>query len=210
MTESKIYHDLPDVNSKLLTEFGLTRSEIILIAQEAVAGRTSAVPHEPRTAPGVLAYFAGTKGLRDVSVPKGYVADDTNNIASVVNPKTGIQIIYQNVDSAAISSVEPKAISAKGPASQKMVAHSTLNMFPALEKEDQQKINRQTWYLCVCMNGEDVRVEISKPYSIDNGQFSGFIERIFIVKMGEWTDPESFSSDEAPAQDFDIQVTKKK
>ncbi|ANW05328.1 hypothetical protein LMTR13_05805 [Bradyrhizobium icense] len=62
------------------------------------------------------------------------------------------------------------------------------------------------------MNGDDVRAELSFPKRIEDGQFKGFNERIYIIKAGEWASmmPQVIDGDEGPAQDFEINVTRKR
>ena len=42
------------------------------------------------------------------------------------------------------------------------------------------------WYLCIYDNGSKVRAELSRPIEFTAGYISKFIERIFILKDGDW------------------------
>ena len=62
----------------------------------------------------------------------------------------------------------------------------------------------------VYINGDDVRAELSFPKRIEDGQFKGFNERIYIIKPGEWLSMIRKTDDNTPpAQDFEINVTRK-
>jgi hypothetical protein len=78
--------------------------------------------------------------------------------------------------------------------------------------EKYQRENAALWYLFVHINGDDVRAELSFPKRIEDGQFKGFNERIYIMKSGEWASmmPKVTADDEGPAQDFEINVTRKR
>lgn len=202
-----------EVGSRL-DQFGLTAGELIEVVKRAVAAKASFVLNFPRNAAGQLSYIHGTGGLRDVLRPKGWEIDCTANIEATYNPKTGMKIVFQNADSACLDARDPKAISDKGPAATRAVDLGQGNLFPELDVEDERRTARENaslWYFCVYINGDDVRAELSFPRSIEEKQFKGFNERIYIIKPGEWARimPKR-DDDEAPSQDFEINVTRKK
>jgi hypothetical protein len=60
---------------------------------------------------------------------------------------------------------------------------------PEVAPEAIEELNASVWFLCVSANeddDEDVRAELSLPAAILNGNFKGFLERIFIIGDGEW------------------------
>ncbi len=65
------------------------------------------------------------------------------------------------------------------------------------------------WYFCVSVNCDDVRAEISLPTGIVGGNFKGFIERIFILRGGDWADIRVKDGSEADAVDFEPVITRK-
>ena len=81
------------------------------------------------------------------------------------------------------------------------------------EEDERQRAreNASLWYLCVYINGDDVRAELAFPRSIEERQFKDFKERIYVIKPGEWLSivPKEVDN-EPPAQDFEINVTRKK
>jgi hypothetical protein len=85
--------------------------------------------------------------------------------------------------------------------------------FPEYDVEDQDKRKKENaalWYYCVHINGDDVRAELSFPKRIEDKQFKGFNERIYIIKPGEWESMIPKADDNEPsAQDFEINVTRK-
>jgi hypothetical protein len=198
-----------------LDQLGLSAPELIGVVHQAVAAKAGFVLNHPANAAGQLSYIYGTGALRDVLRPKGWQIDRTGNIEATLDPKTGIKIVFQNADSACDDGRDPKAISGKGPAARRAVDLGQRNLFPEYEAEDREKHLRENaalWYLLVYINGDDVRAELSFPKRIEDGQFKGFNERIYIIKAGEWASmmPPVADDDEGPAQDFEINVTRKR
>lgn len=201
-----------EVGSRL-DELGLSASELIGVVHQAVAAKAGYVLNQPLNAAGQLSYIYGTGALRDALRAKGWLIDRTGNLEATYDPETGIKIVFQNADSACVDERDPKAISDKGPAASKAVDLGQHSLFPEFEAEEQAKCKQENaalWYLFVHINGDDVRAELSFPKRIEEGQFKGFNERIYIIKPGEWASMMPKTDDsEPPAQDFDISVTRK-
>jgi hypothetical protein len=196
-----------------LDQMGLSASELISVVHQAVAAKANFVLNHPLNAAGQLSYIYGTGALRDTLRPKGWVIDRTGNIEATFDPKTSIKIVFQNADSACDDDRDPRAISDKGPAAVSAVDLGQHSLFPEYDAEDQakrKKANAPLWYFFVYINGDDVRAELSFPKHIEDGQFKGFNERIYIIKGGEWAAMMPKTDDtEGPAQDFEINVTRK-
>jgi hypothetical protein len=196
-----------------LDQLELSASELIGVVHQAVAAKANFVLNHPLNAGGQLSYIYGTGALRDALRTKGWEIDRIGNIEATYNSKTGMKIVFQNADSACEDGRDPKAISDKGPAAIKAVDIGQSSLFPEYDIEDQEKRKRENaslWYLFVHINGDDVRAELSFPKRIEDGQFKGFNERIYIIKPGEWLSMMPKADDAAPpAQDFDISVTRK-
>lgn len=216
MKSSAIYKDAVDANLKL-SEFGITKQELIRVPLAAIAAYNESVSIDPISAKGLLMYIHGTRAIREVLLPKGWQVDRTDNIESTYHPELGVKIIYQNSNTAAISSQDPQAICNKGPAARRIVELSQGCLFKEWEEEriinlkkETSKANAQIWFLCVHVNGDNVYAELSCPESIEDGKFSGFSERIFILGPGEFESLDlDKMNDDLEDQDFDINITKK-
>lgn len=169
-----------------LMELGLTEEALIRIVSKAVAAYNSSVHMDPVSAARINAYNMGTRAIRQELLPKGWKLDRTDNVESTINPVTNIKLMYQNVDSAADRDREPKAISKKGSAINKMVMHSQLDFCDLWGAEFQPPQVSEVWFLCVYINDGVIQAELSCPSNIIRKQFNGFIERIFLVKAGDW------------------------
>lgn len=197
-----------------LDQLGLSAGELIAVVQQAVAAKADFVLNHPLNAAGQLSYIYGTGALREILRPKGWQIDRTDNVEATFDPKMGIKIIFQNSDTACEDGRDPKAISDKGPAASRAVDLGQGNLFPEFDAEDRERNrleNAALWCLFVHINGDDVRAELSFPKRIEDGQFKGFNERIYIIKPGEWAAimPNPVTDDSGSAPDFEINVTRK-
>ncbi len=217
MLPAVITQDEIDVERRLQDQFGTARADWIAVAQAAVGARNDATAFDPANAGGLFAYIYGTRSVRDLLVPKGYDVCRQDNVEATYSAHRGLKVIYQTGDSAADALHSPRAISAKGPASSRIIEASQPSLFPEWEEEQRRELNAQlaqekaeTWYFIVSMEGGDVRAELSRPYPLADGQFSGFSERIFILKPGDWSDLMSVDVGGGDVlQDFEINVTRK-
>jgi len=212
MAADRIIAESHEVASRL-ERLGLTMSELVGVVHQAVAAKAAFVLNHPLNAAGQLSYIYGTGAVRDVLRVKGWQIDRTGNIEATYDPKTGIKIVFQNADSACDDSRDPRAISDKGPAASKAVDQGQHSLFPEYDVEDEakrKKDNAALWYLFVHIDGDDVRAELSFPKRIEDGQFKGFNERIYIVKPGDWARMIPVVDDiEPPMQDIEVDVTRK-
>lgn len=210
MAQTKVVVEEVEVRSRL-ADLGLEKSEIKNIALKAVTARNEAVSIDPNNTPGMLAHIYGTRAIREEYLPKGWRQDDANNIPSTYSTERGVRLIYQNTDRACDESIDPKAVSGKGSASSRLVESGQRYLFEYMEQEDQDRgVGLPTWYVCVAANGDEVAVELSCPVAIDNNQFRGFSERIFIVNPGDWDGPDPRTDDdEQDEQEIDVNVTRK-
>jgi len=175
MLDSKLFKDAEEVKSRL-SDFGVSTDDLMKIVHAAAGGRNSSVSNDPKAAGGYFAYIYGTRALRDVFLPLGWKRDRHDNIESVINQADGVKIIFQNVDNAADPLRTPKALSGKGAAAARIIDFSqpTLTNFSeTFPKDDgkEQNINTSVWFFCVSVDGGNVRAELSRPYSLEGGQF---------------------------------------
>ena len=66
------------------------------------------------------------------------------------------------------------------------------------------------WHLCLSTNEDDIRAEISLSKGVEGGNFSGFIERIFLLKKGEWSNFSIIPEDRREVVEFEPIVIRKK
>lgn len=217
MQPCKIIKEEIEVDARL-AEFGITREDALRIVRAVVVAHNDAVPFDPVTASGLFRYIYGTRAVRETfcAGARSWRVYRVKGIESAYDPASGRKIIYQSVDVAAVEGRDPKAISEKGKAAAQEIADSTLYLFPEMEREwrDAEDDARRyqeaaAWHFCVSINGDDVRAELSLPRAINDKNFAGFIERIFILREGEWGGDMILEDDEGPAEIDEPIVTKK-
>jgi hypothetical protein len=211
MLATRIYAEPVEVEDRLAL-FGVTREDFFPIVQQVVAARADTIALDSKMNAGMKAFLAGLRHTRLLFVSKGYVPDDTKNIESSVHPETGVKVIYQNVDLACSVARGPKAISAKGSASDRMIENAQGLLFdlediPELYQSSDIDAENSVWFFCVSVDGDDVAAEFSRPARMKNRNFDRFIERILIVQPGEWAVREV---DQSPtADDYEFSMSRK-
>jgi hypothetical protein len=213
MLATRFYMEPREIDARLVP-FGVTRPELLRIVAAVVAARADAVENDPATAEGQFAYIFGTRFLRSLFRMKGYLLYRWHNIEGVERADKSLKIIYQNVDLAAVWLHNPRALSAKGSGSDRVIDSAQGNLFTPEQLASAQavkfgQIDTGVWYFCVSVNGDDVRAELSLPTRIENDNFADFIERIFIVGDGEWGDLMAKPKADAGPAEFEPVVTRK-
>lgn len=191
MIPARIYNEEWTVDARLNETFGVTRQQLIQVVKEVVGARADAVENDPITAAGQFAYIHGTRNVRALFRTRGWNLFRKDNIELVRHPERDLTISYQSVDLAASETHSPLAISGKGAGAERAIEEAQLSLFAPDELERPVSlapatINTGMWFFCVSVMDDDVRAELSLASGVSGGNFKGFIERIFVVKKGEW------------------------
>lgn len=204
----------PDV-ARELEALGLSVEIVSQIAEAAAAAKAEALPIDPISSPGTLAYIHGVRRIRRLLLPKGWRMARSGNVESTVHDKLGIQLLFQNVDRAC-SNDNPQAISKKGAGSRSLVQAGlqgelfAKNQPTSLGKLGQKPI---VWLVCVSSDKNGVQAEVSCPDLFDGEQFQDFSRRIFVVndkldpQVTDKIKPED--SGDSGAEDFEVLIAKK-
>jgi hypothetical protein len=214
MIPARIYNEEWTVDARLAETFGVTRKQLTEVIKEVVGARADAVENDPITAAGQFAYIHGTRNVRALFRTRGWNLFRKDNIELVRHPERDLTISYQSVDLAASETHSPLAISGKGAGAERAIDEAQLSLFVPAELERPvprvpTTINTGMWFFCVSVVGDDVRAELSLASGVSGGNFSGFIERIFIVKKGEWDSIRLGSESDPDAVDFEPIVVRK-
>jgi hypothetical protein len=205
MLVPKLYATEWEIDRRL-TPFDVKRGDLIRVVQQTIAARSDAIELDPPGTPGQLSYIYGSRHLRLLFQSRGWLIDQAENIASVLHPTLGTRIVFQNVDLACSPFRSPKAISGKGPAADRMIDAAQGRLFDdhelpeAVRSSTRSKLGKAAWYFCVSFNGDDVAAEMSLPASVKGQNFSGFIERIFIMRGGDWGGAPKLETDDGPVE----------
>jgi hypothetical protein len=212
---AKLQMDPIGVENRLHDLFGVTKEQLIQVVVAGVDGRNECTANHPASMPGTRCWGESTKALRDLFLPLGWRADNTDNIPSVVHPKRRIKIAVTNGNyETGIESGHPQPISEKGDGSQRAVFPNQTGLQPLLDASlnDDVTAGSSFYYLCIFCGAEMVRAELLCPIFDTDGLFKDFHERIAIISDRDDHGPRRRSDiPEAPAGDagFDIPVTRK-
>ena len=83
-----------------LHALGLTNEIVTTVARKAAAAKAEALAIDPFNSPGLLAYIFGVRAVRTELIALGWRMSRAGNVESTVNDELGIQICFQNVDTA--------------------------------------------------------------------------------------------------------------
>jgi hypothetical protein len=211
---SRIYSSDWEVDSRLQDLFGLSREAFFPIVREVVGARADASDDDPLTAAGLFAYIHGTRNTRGIFRAIGYVKHRFDGIEAVKHPTIELRVAYQSVDLAADPIHNPKAISGKGPGAERLIDLGQGRLFSdselaALDRREKPHATGGMWFFCVSVNGEDIRAEISLASGVSGGNFKEFVERIFIVRAGEWEKIRLVDAPDADAIEFEPKISRK-
>ncbi|MBA9071698.1 hypothetical protein FHR71_005484 [Methylobacterium sp. RAS18] len=138
MPEARIAEDERDVGQRL-AEFGTNKAKMLDIVKRAVTARADSTEDDPLAGPGLISWIFGTRALRETFRAKGWNRNSAENIPPVVNRATRIKLIFQNADSACDVLRDPKAISDKKKASERLVAAAQMAFdFPEAEQNGEE------------------------------------------------------------------------
>lgn len=202
-----------DVDRRL-RELGLNRAGLNSAIRAAVAAVAGCTDNSPPTARGLMAWFAGVVRLREEFGMHGWVRDDTANFSTIINHRQLAKIAVANTDDATGNvRVFPTNRSKKGELGKQAAFLNQLRLpFDGWSAEpDEAKIpGFATWYLCIYVNEETVRAELSLPTRIENGFFADWSERIILVANDDgWRRTASPDVDEGDGPEFQVIVSRK-
>jgi hypothetical protein len=187
---------LLDLNKELLAE----------VAIRAISQKRNAVSNHPVNAAGTFAYHEGVRSMRHLFVDGAtWTKLVENGIEYIENPGKKLRVIYQNVDYACNSSHDPQPLTKRGcSAKSKAINSNQADLF------GRESANPNVWVICVSEKDGVVNAELSKPTQIlENGEFSQFRERIFILENHDMNGPSptTGSNDSESAYDDDVKIS---
>ena len=200
-----------EVRSRL-SDFGLEKQELIDVALAAIAARNDAVMYlDPCNAAGTFSYIYGTRALRRLLLSKGWRSDRYGHIEGAIESDLRVKFVFQNTFTAC-GDATPKAISGKGPAARAQVEDGQFVLFPDSSYNElpiAQDPKSVLWFFCVALRGDEPVAELLCPRAIQDRQFYGYVERIFILKPGDLPPINTDDGDLPEEPDLDVPVTKK-
>lgn len=202
-----VHIDDIDVDRRL-SELGMNRQDILDIRDVAASMHaTGSSPLFPANGAGQLAYQYGTRELRSTFLKRKWTLDQSYGTNGVRHPDRQIVTLYQNVDVACSLSKLPEARSRKGAGSERLSQGSAFDLIEEVvpSTHSGEGIGIDVWYVMVAQDGA---VEVTHAL-ITKGEFSDFIERIFVHDGSDFDDLEDCNSSDDDAVDFDVMISRK-
>lgn len=216
--EAIIFREPIEVSNRL-AECGTSRDFLLAVLDAMVTAKSECTNNDPSGSRGWRAWQMGTRRNREIHVGVGdWEKDDTEQVPSIVSKNLRIRIVICNTDDGTcVGSSEPQNSSRKGASTDRAVDANQMWMFDE-PTGNVVSLNRVltsagpvvTYYLCAYIEGEDIRAELSCPKDFENGFFTGFAERIFIVGGDTPLDGESIRPLQDGDSEYEIPVTLKK
>lgn len=204
--------------SARLAELNLTREDLLETVDACVAAQNSCTENDPPNARGFESWRWGVRRVREVLCPQGWLKDDTGMYCTVVNPKRKIRLAILNADDGVgIPDRTPQNRNRKGPTSERVasdnsrqIAFTESSDWPVPETSAPEFSDFQTWHLCVYIQGDIVRAELSLLDEFCSGYFTGCSEKIILLGEGDYK-PEGWKTneDDDDGPEFTVQVTRK-
>ena len=205
----QIYSD-PDSVDDQLAKLGLTSEQIKQAVLQGQAARNNSTPHHPANAGGTMAFFEVVRSLRDMLIPKGWIAQSVQNLSMTVNPDVNISITVSGGSAeTGIAEGYPTTRNPKGQQTKVYVSHNQADLFDDIESPVNldEEVHSQTWLLLYYydVSNNELRTELSLPVAIDSyARIRGWKARILIEPIplnGEHIDIETEYS---PEIDIDV------
>jgi len=221
-SDQQIYHLPDDVHSKL-HELGLSVELLRPVWEAMFAAKASCTEFDVPNAGGSRAYMDGMRRLREVLVPRGWIAENRDNASFALNPAKRVRLAVMNTDGGTgLTDSIPKPTSRKGKTAEAAASKNRSFSQPDLTGWDEiltsfrppdtlglvREEDAEQWYVMVHCRDGGVRVEVSLPVLFEDGHFTSFRERI-IVPVDE-DGPDVFRRKMPDIEpDFDVPVTRK-
>jgi hypothetical protein len=173
-----------------LTRLGLTDEPLLAAAMEGYLARINCTANHPPLFPSFVAWGETVRALRDHLATEGWRRNDEKNYSRVVNAdgNIGISVATGN-EATGLADQSPSTKSTKGPTTIEALEVNQQLWLQGLEPEpstaegsdDGEKPQMTTWVLVVHHARNEIRAELSLPFSIgDDGRVSVWRERIML------------------------------
>lgn len=185
-----IVHATPHEARQRLSEMGLTYGIFVDAAQQGFVERLNSSPFDPKTKSGFDAWSYPIRSLRQSLDELGFRIDDPRNWPLSISDEIGVAITVSSGDDLTGVVGAKRLPRSKNPKGSLLSAAIERNvgqsdMFAELLPESVQKyaqtLEYPIWVLLLHMTDDYIRAELSRPSSLDDGDYIiGWSERIII------------------------------
>lgn len=211
-----VYYEPSDVDLRLGALGGLERLNLLLGVEAAVAAVGGCTDNDPPAARGWDCWRAATRRLREIHRALGWEKDDTANFSTIVHSGHRIKIAVANTDDATGNRLVAPTNRSRNGATSDRASQINQMVLPFTEWRSETEPERAvtpgyaTWYLCIFVDGDRVRAELSMPTRLDGGYFVEWSERIILISSDEdWARPAVPVFGDDPGPEFEVPVFRK-
>ena len=181
-----------------LDEMGVTYDELVEVVDAMVGERALCTDNDPPGARGWASWRMGIRRLREILRRKDGWVKDENRPSPIGAERTprhpdrrlATRMRIRGIDDPNLC---PCNRAEKGLATDRIVQQNQQSFMATLDESvnvvqfPDVAASKQviTWYLCLYNEGDIVRAELSCPDGLENGFFTGFIERIILIGSEE-------------------------
>jgi len=200
-----------------LGDFDLTQEKLVDVVVASATAYGGATDNDPPSAKGWDTWRWGVRRIREILRPEGWDKDDTGGFSTVVNHKRRIRIACVRTDDATGMPGErsPQNRLPKGVVNERATTINQLSLPMAAEwpRPEVGIDEYQTWHLCVYIEGDVVRAELSRFNGFEAGHLADCYERIILLGDGDWDKLDFCGLDRGLddlGPDFDVDIKRKK
>jgi hypothetical protein len=202
--------------ARRLADFAMTREQVLEVVRACASAAGNVTENDPPGTCGWETYRFGVRLLRQQLRPDGWEPDNTDGLATITNAQLKMRIAVANTDDATgvpDPTRFPQNRNKRGPTADRAV-EANERLLPGIDWPIAAKTHDGvvsvsdlvTWHLCIYVNGDDVRAELSLLDKIEAGWFTGWKERIIILKPGDWKAVDLPSEDDESGPELEIDV----
>jgi len=199
----------PEEVAPRLARLDLVLDDLLIPVRAGVAARRTATAHHPRAYSGWRDYGERVAALRDGLVPRAWSAAEEEGVCLTVHPEGRLAIMTAVGTSGTGTADDVTTRRSRGKVTEKIVgvnAQLELELHYAQPEPALRNAKTPTWVLLVCVEGDEVRSELSLAEHIDeDGYIDRWVDRIPlpVIRLNDLLDDEG--PDEPPADaDFDV------
>lgn len=195
--------------SDRLTQLGVPMGALTEAVWQGYLARSRTTANHPKISRGIIMWAEAVAVLREQLRPEGWIKSDKGNYELAVNEADSLAIVVTTGDEATgLVGASPSNKCPKGINTAEAVeVNNQLDLFSEFLPKVEETKGFTTWVLLIHLATDELRAELSLPYSISNGKINGWKERVILPSMPLDDDNVEIELPELP--DIEVSIRKK-